>query len=247
MQCEKYRKAIAAEPSAPGEEVLAHVAGCPDCAAFHDEMLALDASVERALAIDVPELELPALPPAAAPGGGTVVDLRRQARGPAARRRRPMMLVGLAAGIAAVAMVSLLRPSDTPSLAEAVVAHMDHEQASRQVTTVPVAEQALDAVVAPRVSGLPDGIGIVSYASSCVIRGNTVPHLVVQGEAGPITLILLPDEKTERAIELAGEHVHGLILPVGDGSIAIIGGREDQMDEVEATGRRVAETMRWRI
>jgi hypothetical protein len=41
--------------------------------------------------------------------------------------------------------------------------------------------------------------------------------------------------------------VHGLILPVGDGSIAIIGGREDQMDEVEATGRRVAETMRWRI
>lgn len=245
MQCEDYRQAIAAEPSAPGEEVLAHLAACPGCATLLDEVQALDADIARALEIDVPELELPALPAAEAPRGDAVVSMRERA-GRRARPGRPMMLAGLAAGIAAVAMVSLLRPSDTPALAEAVIAHMDHEQASRRVTAVPVAEQALDAVVAPRISRLPDGIGLVSYASSCVIRGNTVPHLVVQGERGPITLILLPDEKTERAIPLSGEHVHGLLLPVGEGSIAIIGGREDQMDEVEATGRRVADSMRWR-
>lgn len=247
MQCDECRQAIAAEPSAPDEDVLAHVAGCADCAALRDEMCALDATIARALAIDVPALDLPELPSGEAAEGENVVELRGSGAPAGAWWKRRTLLVGLAAGVAVAALVSLLQPPETQALAEAVIAHMDHEQASRRVTTVAVAEPALDAVVAPRVSELPENIGLVSYASSCVIRGNTVPHLVVQGERGPITLILLPDEKTEHAIALNGVHVHGLILPVGDGSVAIIGGREDQMDEVEATGRRVAENMRWRI
>jgi hypothetical protein len=82
---------------------------------------------------------------------------------------------------------------------------------------------------------------------SCVINGNTVPHLVIQGERGPVTLILLPDETIDKAIRLSGVNVQGVILPVGSGSIAVIGEREDQLEEIGEIGRRLSETVHWNI
>ena len=38
------------------------------------------------------------------------------------------------------------------------------------------------------------GAGLVSYANSCVFRGHHVPHLVVQTEAGPVTVMVLVHE-----------------------------------------------------
>ncbi len=77
---------------------------------------------------------------------------------------------------------------------------------------------------------------------SCSINGNDVPHLVVQGEKGPITILLMPKERVEAASEIEGENVHGLILPVGDGSIAIIGGKEESLDRVQ---QNVMDSVSW--
>ena len=38
---------------------------------------------------------------------------------------------------------------------------------------------------------------------------------------------------TAEAVSLDGENTHGVILPVGDGSIAIIGAREEKLERVE--------------
>jgi hypothetical protein len=127
------------------------------------------------------------------------------------------------------------------------MAHMDHEQASRRVTSVSVPEQALHDVIDSRVSAMDTGIGLVTYAQSCVINGNTVPHLVIQGESGPVTLILLPDESIDAAIPLSGEHVHGVIVPVGSGSVAIIGERTEQLGEIDEIGQRIVESVEWQI
>ena len=62
MNCEDFKKAIAADPSATFEGAE-HAAGCTDCAAFQAEMQAFDARIGKALAIDVPELTIPELPP----------------------------------------------------------------------------------------------------------------------------------------------------------------------------------------
>jgi hypothetical protein len=90
-------------------------------------------------------------------------------------------------------------------------------------------------------------IGLVTYAMSCVINGRTVPHLVIQGNKGPVTLILLPEETIDASVPLTGENVHGVLLPVGNGSIAVIGQREDQLDEIGDIGRKLAESVEWNI
>lgn len=245
MNCEEYREAITADPSESFADGAAHAAGCAGCSRYRDEMRALDRRIAAALAIDVPPFEMPELPPARE-DSGNVVEF------PAGRSGRvsiPLWL-GVAAGVVVAAFVGfgLLSPERSgATLAEQVIAHMDYEQASRQVTSVSVPARELHDVIDSRVSAMDTGIGLVTYAQSCVINGNTVPHLVVQGESGPVTLILLPDEEIDDAIPLAGEHVHGVIVPVGSGSVAIIGERAGQLSEIDEIGQRIVESVEWQI
>ena len=59
-----------------------------------------------------------------------------------------------------------------------------------------------------------------------------------------MTLLLLPDEMVHGAVILSGESVDGVILPHGSGSIAIIGEREERIEELK---RRVVESVEWSI
>jgi hypothetical protein len=86
------------------------------------------------------------------------------------------------------------------------------------------------------------GAGLITYARSCVINGHTVPHLVIQGETGPVTVLLLPDEMIDAAIQLEGVGIRGVILPVGSGSIAIIGERDEPLEKME---KLIVDSMHW--
>jgi Protein of unknown function (DUF3379) len=245
MDCESYREAITADPSERFEGGSAHAASCPECRAFRAEMRVLDDRIARALAIETPEPVLPELPPLGArnaPGNVTAMARRRRFAAPG--------WIGLAAAIGVAAIVawsSLVTDENYPPIAGQVLAHMDYEESSRRVTTLAVSEAALGQVLAQRVSDFDAGPRIVSYASACVINGNVTPHLVVQGRTGPITLILMPEERIDTAIPIEGEHVHGVILPVGSGSVAVIGQRQEQQPEIEAVGERVIESVQWTI
>ena len=60
MNCEEYREAIAADPSFDGG--AGHLSECSSCQAYRSEMLALEQMISRALALDVPEMNVPELP-----------------------------------------------------------------------------------------------------------------------------------------------------------------------------------------
>lgn len=190
--------------------------------------------------MDVPPLAMPELPSLGADARVVPLSDRRKPR------MSPPAWLGIAAGVAIAAAlgVRLFTPGPTyASLAEEVIAHIDHEPNALRRVSTPVSQSKLAAVIERDVEEMNEGIGLITYARSCVIHGKTVPHLVMQGAAGPITLLLLPDEHVDGAIPLQGEGINGVILPVGDGSIAIIGEREEQLDEIE---QRVIDSVRWR-
>ena len=83
---------------------------------------------------------------------------------------------------------------------------------------------------------------LITYAQPCVINGNKVPHLVFQGEYGPVTILLMPEEEVSEATPLDGASVKGVILPVGKGSIAIIGDREEQLEPIQ---KNVVNSVAW--
>ena len=237
MNCEEFKEAIAADPSATFEGAD-HALSCESCSAYQADMQAFDARIARALAINVPELTVPELPPIE---DDNVVSL------PVGRKRRTQTWLAIAASFALAAVIAtqfLGGPVEYPSLADEIVAHLDHEPGALRVTNVAVSDEAFSDVVNPSVGTMDRNVGLITYARSCVINGKEVPHLVLQGEKGPITLLLMPEEMIDMAQTIDGDSVNGVILPVGNGSIAIIGEREEDLTDIE---RKVINSVEWSL
>ena len=226
MNCDQYRQAVAAEPSFDG--AADHVSVCAECQAFRDEIRALDANIAKALRLDLPALTLPELPTIEAQDNVVSLASRRSLTKP---RWFALAASVMLAAVIGVRMFAV--DADNISLANEVLAHLDHEPAALVVSSTPVSDERLIKVVPASVAHMDHGAGLITYAQSCEINGKTVPHLVIQGEWGPVTILLMPDEEIAAAQTLDGDNVHGVILPVGNGSIAIIGAREESLESIE--------------
>lgn len=234
MNCEEYRESLTADPAFTGGGE--HVAACEDCQAFTRRIQALNLDIARAMQIDVPPLAMPDLPD---------VDGSNVAALPARRRSLKPYWYALAASVVlatsiALRMTGVFETYD--SLAEEVLAHVDHEPAALRVTDQPIADDRLQRVVPPEYAVFDRGVSLITYANPCKINGKPVPHLVIQGQYGPVTILLMPGEPVAQAIPLDGDNVHGVILPVGDGSIAIIGSRQEPLEPIQ---QNVIESVTW--
>ncbi len=232
MNCEEYRQAVSADPAFDGG--AEHLSSCADCQAFRRDMQALNLKIAKAMQLSVPALKLPELPAV-----DNVVSI--SAREPLSR---PVWFAMAASVVFAVIMGARLLGvgASYDSLGEEVIAHLDHEPYALRVTSTPVSDSRLQKVVPASVAEMDHSAGLITYAQTCVINGKEVPHLVIQGETGPVTILLMPEQAVSAAETLDGENIHGVILPVGDGSVAIIGTREESLERVEQS---VLDSVTW--
>lgn len=241
MNCEDYKEALAGDPSASIDGGDLHLAACESCAAFTAEMQAFDAKIAKALAIDVPDLRIPELPEIEDDNVTSLPFRTRQTFSAPA-------WIGIAATVVLAAFIGVrmidFDPGNGLTLSEEVLAHVDHEPGALRVTNVAVSDERFLSVVNPSVGTMDRNVGLVTYAQSCIINGKTIPHLVIQGEKGPITLLLMPEEMIDGAITLDGKGVNGVIIPMGNGSIAIIAERDEPLGEIE---QRILDSVEWSI
>lgn len=196
QECAHVRVAIGGDPHNLGPGIQAHLAGCAACSRFLSETLALDGSLRRALELPLTKFRKPVQPPA--------------------RRFALAASVVLATLIGAAFWV--LRPQSV--LASEVIDHVRHEGGSwgahEVLTPADVAKVLQKAGVNFDVS-MP-----VVYAMACQFRGHRVPHLVVQTATGPMTVILLAHEKVSARQEFSADGLEGVLLPAGDGAVAVL-------------------------
>jgi hypothetical protein len=234
MNCEEYQQALIADPA--WTEGAEHAAGCADCQAFMRKVQAANLDIARALQIDVPELAMPDLPD---------IDAANVTTLPERKRSRAPVWFAIAATVVLATSISIRMSGvfETFDTLEAeVLAHLDHAPAALRVTDTPVSDERLDRALPASVAVFDRERSLITYASPCVINGKKVPHLVVQGQQGPITILLMPEEAVADVIPLQGENVHGLIVPVGGGSIAIIANHGESLDAVQQS---VIESVTW--
>jgi hypothetical protein len=196
MSCDETRLLIGAEPQASTAELEEHLRSCAGCARFREEMRALDGNIRLALQ----------QPP-------DVVRARPQTW------RHWALAASVLLALFAVLGVWLLRPSD--SLAHEVVAH---------VVAEPDSWLAQEHLSGPEIQKVLNHSGValditsdrVTYAQSCFFRGHYVPHLVVQTTRGPATVLILKHEHVSGRRSFSEEGMAGVIVPDGDGSIAVL-------------------------
>lgn len=234
MNCKDYKDALTADPGF--EDESGHLDSCASCEAYSAEILALDKKIAAAMLINVPELTLPDLPE---------MDTEKVVSLVARRSLSRPTWFALAATVLLAAFVGI-RTADmgavSGTLAEQVLAHLDHEPGALRVSNTRVSDSRLKRAVPGEVAVMNHDAGLITYAQSCVINGRTIPHLVIQGEHGPVTILLMPDEKISNATTLDGVGIQGIILPVGGGSIAIIGDREEQLELIK---QNVLDSVTW--
>jgi hypothetical protein len=197
---------------------------------------ALDLKIAKALQIDVPPLVMPELP--------KIADDKVRAL-PQRRRSAKPVWFAIAASVVlatsiAIRMSGPFEPHD--SLAAEVLAHLDHEPQAMRIVDAPVADERLRRTVPANMAVFDRDESLITYARICVINGKKVPHLVVQGQHGPVMILLMPDEKVVDVTPVEGESVHGLIIPVGDGSIAVVGDREEALEPIR---KNVVDSITW--
>ena len=234
MNCEDYKKALTADPGFDDES--GHLDSCVACREYSAEMLALNDRIAAAMALSVPELVMPELPDIETDNVVTLSERR-------AISKPTWFAVAATVLIAAVVGIRMTGTGvEYGTLNEQLLAHLDHEPAALLPTRTPVSDRQLTRVVPEKLATMNHDAGLITYAMSCRINGNDVPHLVIQGERGPITILLMPHEKVAEASSIDGTNVQGIILPVGDGSIAIIGDRDEQLDKVK---QNVLDSVLW--
>jgi hypothetical protein len=219
VNCEQARLTVGADPRSAAPELTEHLDACPACARFRDEMLALEANIQRALQ----------RPP----------DLERIRRTSLASHWRPWALAAsvLLASVAVLG-VWLLRPSDT--LAHDLVAHVQDEPDSW------LAAQQVDAEgISHALHGAGVGLDLtsdkVTYAQSCWFHGHYVPHLVVQTAQGPATVLILRHEQVRGPRTFRESGMNGVIVPAENGSIAVLA----RGGNVDLLARQMQQDVRW--
>ena len=203
--CRRARLGIGGEPQDLPADVVQHLVTCAACQKFRDETLAMEGPLKAAL-------ELP-------------LHRFRQASPQVPTRR-----YALAATLMLALLVGgggwLFRPQS--ALASEVVDHVVHEPGSWQ-SQQPVAPELLAAVLAK--AGVHYDIRLpVTYASPCPFRGRVVPHLVVQTDRGPLTVMVLAHVTGGGNEKFSEGDYRGVVMPAGTGSIAVVAHKGQEID-----------------
>ena len=255
MDCTHYRRALMVDPHDPDPALGGHRAACHDCNLYTQRLLRFESRLEHALRVPVPaQADSPTIARAqlgtSAPESGYVIPFRRKSSRAATDLipyRKGWLAMAASVVLALVVAGGLWLSAPDPSLAADVVTHMAGEPQAWQRTEVPVPTPALLDVLRNSKLRLGTGAGVVSYAASCEFRGQRVPHLVVQTESGPITVMVLLHEHVRKTLQFDEQGYRGVIVPVaGHGSLAVLTrGASTDIGTVRHIASQVLESIVW--
>jgi hypothetical protein len=233
MDCNAYRRSMLADPRDADARQQEHRASCHDCNLFTERLLRFESNLGRALKVSLPADEVVPLRIAAAPA-------------PRLLNRRNWLAMAASVLMAVVVAGFLWVAGPGSSLAADVVTHMGGEPDAWH-THAPVPDSELEAVLRDTHLRLSDDAGPVSYASSCAFRGHRVPHLVIQTESGPVTVMVLVHESVSKPVHFDEGGYRGVIVPVaGHGSLAVLTrGSSTDIKTVERIAARVQGSIVW--
>jgi hypothetical protein len=236
MNCAQYRRAVLADPRDANPELRLHRDGCRECLEYMERLLRFEGRLQRALRVSIP-----------AAGAASVVPLRTSGLRRASPSRRGWLAMAASVLILVAAAGSLWLAQPHSSLAADVVAHMAGEPQAWARTDIPVPTPDLAQALADARVQLDPKVGMVSYARSCLFRTHHVPHLVVQTEMGPVTVMVLAHESVPKPERFDEQGYHGVILPVaGHGSLAVLArGQGPDPDMLKQIAARVQDALVW--
>lgn len=233
MNCLEFRRHCLADPASQEAEFVAHRRHCPRCAEFAAGITQFDKKITEALKVDVPDHL-----------GSRIVlrqSLYRDQQHQTRRRRMYALAASLVVAIGLTA--ALVLTNRGPSLDQRVLAHIDLERELLS-TREDVAPAKVASVIKSVGAELKGDLGNVQHASLCPLSEHGGAHLVFDGRKGPVIVLLLPKEFVGAPTAIQTEKMTGLVLPTGNGSMALVSEHGESLQEV---AQRMRGAVSWRL
>jgi hypothetical protein len=222
MDCFESRLLLNADPATPNPALLAHLESCPACQAIAKNQIGLSQQLAQAVQIPVPE------------GLASRILLRQNLSEQTRTRQRKVRMYALAASVilavsVTVGMITLHTPQTLDVVAlNHVKAELKHLSDKNDIQLASV--NSLLHGFNMQLRAVP---GKVNYVGACAIRKINGVHMIVQGDAGPVTILFMPGEYAKQRQPFNDSRFSGVILPTPNGSIAIIGEAKEPLPVIE--------------
>lgn len=208
QECEQYQQQIWQDPFQLGAEILAHCDICPTCNKVYQEALAFEQQLADAMNIEAP-----------------AALKRRVMRIPKQQRYRQ---IGWVTGILLLfASFFIVKPIET-SFSEQVIPHIEGELSALTENNRPSSADMGSLFTKLGLSFSGDTSKIV-FAEHCPMLSRFAAHLVMQGEKGRVTLLVMPDEIPSDTQMIQNQRFQGEVLAMPYGNMAIVGERGEQL------------------
>ena len=218
MDCLEYRRRMTETPDEADAKMRRHRLACTACARWSEEAGAFEARLKDSLMVPIPE--------------GLAERIKLTASW---QQSTPSRWRGLAAGmfvLVAVGMITVRSLTPQPALADALVEHLHHEPELLLPSEVAVDSARLEQVLRLVGGRMDADLGRVTHARLCPIGGELAAHIVVSGRDGPIAVIVMPERELGASTPVGNSRFAGTIVPVGRGSVAIIGYHGEPIEEL---------------
>ncbi|WP_371195533.1 DUF3379 family protein [Glaciecola sp. SC05] len=221
-----FRRTIYADPYTKDPEILEAAKSDPKKQAFWDEVRMMEASLEQAMNVPVPE------------GLADKLILRQSMDDFQQQKKRRPWYLALAASVflASILSVSLLMqgPTDLKSDVYAHMSHMSYElNKSGKVDLAMVNDK-----LATYNGQVNEGIGEIVSANYCYLDSIKSLHLIIKGKDGLASLFVMPSEISKTIDDDFSNDVYtGSAFLLESAKIIIVGETSAQVEELKAKAK----------
>ena len=236
MNCLEFRRTYDIDPNCQGSAFVAHTRECDACAGFVRRASRFERCLSAAMNIKPPENLASKI-------------LVMHAFQPGLRWHKPragalLRWLFAASVVVAIGVGGLLFDQyRSVSLGHAVMVLVD-EAEHALVPRDPVGLEDIRAALRPVGIELDDELGVVTFASPCVVRGKLAGHIVVRGEKAPISILVMPNETVSDRLTVERADLKGVLLPLSGGTIAILSAPGEELTRIES---KVLTVFRWQV
>lgn len=232
MNCLEFRRRYLTDPINVSADIREHRVGCTACNAFAAKQDLFNRALVKGAAIPAPT------------GLASRILLRQSLRRNGGERLMPLRTVYAMAATLLLAVALTfggLRWQQGHAVDRAVLAYLQANPATQVAATSPFGGD-IDALLKPTGMALRTDLLPVRAAKRCVIKDSPAVHLVVAGEKGPVSVVVMPRQEIAERETFRQAGFKGVIVPCPKGSMAIVGVADEPIDTIE---RRVQAAVQW--
>lgn len=101
-----------------------------------------------------------------------------------------------------------------------------------EVLGMPAINAKLDEVLGASLKDAGTGADMkVTYADDCWIAKQIAVHMIMRGENGPVSVMMIPNTPVDSEFNIGDERFEGLVTPTAAGNLVVIGEKQEAIAE----------------